>query len=68
MTNVVIMGVGGRDFHDFNVVFRDDPGSRVVAFTAAQIPGIDHGRIRRRWRARSIPTGSRSSRRAGCTT
>ncbi len=41
MTNVVIMGAGGRDFHDFNVVFRDDPGSRVVAFTAAQIPGID---------------------------
>jgi predicted GTPase len=42
MTNVVIMGAGGRDFHDFNVVFRDDPESRVVAFTAAQIPGIDH--------------------------
>jgi predicted GTPase len=42
MTNVVIMGAGGRDFHDFNVVFRDDPESHVVAFTAAQIPGIDH--------------------------
>ncbi len=42
MTNVVIMGAGGRDFHDFNVVFRDDSDSRVVAFTAAQIPGIDH--------------------------
>jgi predicted GTPase len=41
MTNVVIMGAGGRDFHDFNVVFRDDPGARVVAFTSAQIPGID---------------------------
>ena len=35
------MGAGGRDFHDFNVAFRDDPGCRVVAFTAAQIPGID---------------------------
>jgi predicted GTPase len=34
------MGAGGRDFHDFNTVFRDDPGTRVVAFTAAQIPGI----------------------------
>jgi predicted GTPase len=44
MTNVVIMGAGGRDFHDFNVRFRDDPGTRVVAFTAAQIPGIDHRR------------------------
>ena len=41
MRRVVIMGAGGRDFHDFNVVFRDDPGVRVVAFTAAQIPGID---------------------------
>jgi predicted GTPase len=37
---VIVMGAGGRDFHDFNVVFRDDPDSRVVAFTAAQIPGI----------------------------
>ena len=38
---VVIMGAGGRDFHNFNVVFRSDPGVEVVAFTAAQIPGID---------------------------
>ncbi|HZQ84108.1 MAG TPA: GTP-binding protein [Acidimicrobiales bacterium] len=35
------MGAGGRDFHDFNVMFRDDPAVEVVAFTAAQIPGID---------------------------
>jgi predicted GTPase len=35
------MGTGGRDFHDFNVAFRDDPETEVVAFTAAQIPGID---------------------------
>jgi len=41
MRTVVIMGAGGRDFHDFNTVFRDDAGARVVAFTAAQIPGID---------------------------
>jgi predicted GTPase len=40
MRRVVIMGAGGRDFHDFNTVFRDDPEIRVVAFTAAQIPGI----------------------------
>ena len=32
-TRVVIMGAAGRDFHDFNVVFRDDPGVEVVAFT-----------------------------------
>jgi predicted GTPase len=34
------MGAAGRDFHNFNVAFRDDPGCEVVAFTAAQIPGI----------------------------
>ncbi len=37
---VVIMGAAGRDFHDFNVVYRDDPAWEVVAFTATQIPGI----------------------------
>jgi predicted GTPase len=40
MRRVVIMGAGGRDFHDFNTVFRSDPDVRVVAFTANQIPGI----------------------------
>ena len=37
---VVILGAGGRDFHNFNVVFRDDAAVEVVAFTATQIPGI----------------------------
>jgi predicted GTPase len=37
---ILIMGAAGRDFHDFNVVYRDDPAVRVVAFTATQIPGI----------------------------
>jgi predicted GTPase len=37
---VVILGAAGRDFHDFNRVFRGDPASEVVAFTAAQIPNI----------------------------
>jgi predicted GTPase len=37
---VVILGAGGRDFHNFNVYFRDRPEYRVVAFTAAQIPDI----------------------------
>jgi predicted GTPase len=40
MRRIVIMGAGGRDFHDFNVAFRNDPDTEVVAFTAAQIPGI----------------------------
>jgi len=44
MRRVVILGAGGRDFHDFNTVFREDDSVRVVAFTAAQIPGID-GRV-----------------------
>ena len=34
------MGAAGRDFHNFNVAFRDDPACEVVAFTAAQIRGI----------------------------
>ena len=38
---VVIMGAGGRDFHNFNVVFRDNPDYEVVAFTSTQIPGIE---------------------------
>jgi predicted GTPase len=40
-TRVVIMGAAGRDFHDFNTVYRNEPNVEVVAFTAAtQIPGI----------------------------
>ena len=38
---VLIMGAAGRDFHNFNVVYRDDPDSQVVAFTATQIPFIN---------------------------
>ena len=41
MRNVIIVGAGGRDFHNFNLVYRDEPDARVVAFTATQIPGID---------------------------
>jgi predicted GTPase len=37
---ILIMGAAGRDFHNFNMVYRDDPASEVVAFTAAQIPDI----------------------------
>jgi predicted GTPase len=42
MRKIVIMGAAGRDFHNFNVVFRDDPETCVAAFTAAQIPGIEN--------------------------
>jgi len=34
------MGAAGRDFHNFNVVYRDDAATEVIAFTATQIPGI----------------------------
>ncbi|MEM1750658.1 MAG: cyclic 2,3-diphosphoglycerate synthase [Desulfurococcaceae archaeon] len=37
---LVIIGAGGRDFHNFNVVYRDNPEYRVVAFVTTQIPGI----------------------------
>lgn len=37
---VIIIGAAGRDFHNFNVVFRDNKDTEIVAFTAAQIPGI----------------------------
>jgi predicted GTPase len=43
-TRIVVLGAAGRDFHDFNVCYRSDPSVRVVAFTAAQIPGIDDRR------------------------
>ena len=42
---VVIMGAGGRDFHNFNTFFKNRPEYQIVAFTAsAQIPGIDDRR------------------------
>lgn len=40
-TRILIMGAAGRDFHNFNICFREDPQYEVVAFTATQIPGID---------------------------
>jgi len=41
---VIIMGAAGRDFHNFNTYFRNNPNYHVVAFTAAQIPDIE-GRV-----------------------
>lgn len=38
---VIIMGAAGRDFHNFNVYFKENPRYKVIAFTAAQIPTID---------------------------
>jgi len=42
---IAILGAAGRDFHDFLVLYRDDPTVEVVAFTATQIPYIDDRRF-----------------------
>ena len=39
--NILIMGAAGRDFHNFNTCYRDNPDVQVIAFTATQIPHID---------------------------
>jgi len=44
MKRILILGAAGRDFHNFNVVFRSNPEFKVVAFTAAQIPDIANRR------------------------
>src|SRR6476619_8112093 len=43
-TRVLIAGAAGRDFHNFNLVYRDSPVHDGVAFTATQIPNIDDRR------------------------
>ena len=54
---VVILGAAGRDFHVFNTVFRGDPESEVVAFTATQIPGIASRRYPRSLAGPDYPDG-----------
>lgn len=41
--NILIVGTAGRDFHVFNTTYRDDPSSRVVAFTSAELDGNQPG-------------------------
>ncbi|HET9435379.1 MAG TPA: cyclic 2,3-diphosphoglycerate synthase [Candidatus Limnocylindrales bacterium] len=54
---VLIMGAAGRDFHDFNVAYRNDPAVEVVAFTATQIPGIADRRYPPELAGRLYPEG-----------
>ncbi len=54
---VAIIGAGGRDFHNFNVYFRDNPEYRVVAFLATQIPGITGKRYPASLAGRLYPDG-----------
>ncbi len=56
-TRILIMGAAGRDFHDFNVVYREDPTVEVVAFTATQIPGIADRRYPPELAGPLYPTG-----------
>ncbi len=54
---VIIMGAAGRDFHNFNVYFRDNPDYQVVAFTATQIPNIEGRRYPPELAGRLYPNG-----------
>jgi predicted GTPase len=54
---VIIAGAAGRDFHNFNVRYRGDPDTEVVAFTATQIPGIEGRRYPPELSGDLYPTG-----------
>lgn len=54
---VIVMGAAGRDFHNFNVVFKDNAAYEVIAFTATQIPGIEGRRYPGELAGRLYPDG-----------
>ncbi len=54
---VIIMGAAGRDFHNFNVYFKENPRYRVAAFTAAQIPAIESRRYPPELAGNAYPEG-----------
>ena len=56
-TRVLIMGAAGRDFHNFNITFRDNEAYDVRCFTAAQIPGIESRRYPTQLAGRLYPEG-----------
>jgi len=57
MKNVLIMGAAGRDFHNFNLYFRDKEEYRVIAFTATQIPDIEDRKYPSALAGRLYPEG-----------
>jgi predicted GTPase len=57
MKNIIIMGAAGRDFHNFNVYFRDNENFQVQAFTAAQIPDIEDRKYPSQLAGRLYPAG-----------
>jgi predicted GTPase len=54
---VIIMGAAGRDFHDFNCLFRGNSDVKVIAFTAEQIPGIDNRSYPKELAGKGYPSG-----------
>jgi predicted GTPase len=54
---VLILGAAGRDFHNFNVYFRDNPAYKVIAFTATQIPNIEGRHYPAELSGKSYPEG-----------
>lgn len=56
-TKVIILGAAGRDFHNFNMVFRNNSNYEVVAFTATQIPGIAEKKYPKELSGRLYPNG-----------
>ncbi len=56
-TRTIIQGAAGRDFHNFNLVYRDNPAYHVVAFTATQIPDIDDRRYPAKLAGELYPKG-----------
>lgn len=57
MKRLLILGAAGRDFHNFNVLFRDNPAYNVIAFTATQIPDIAGRRYPRELAGSFYPEG-----------
>jgi len=57
MRKVLIMGAAGRDFHNFNVFFRNNPRFKVICFTATQIPNIENRKYPRELADKGYPRG-----------
>ncbi len=57
MRRVIIMGAAGRDFHNFNVFFKNNQRFRVVCFTATQIPNIAHRKYPQELAGKGYPSG-----------
>lgn len=57
MKRVLIMGAAGRDFHNFNIFFKNNPEYKVICFTAAQIPNIEDRKYPKELAGKGYPKG-----------